>query len=58
MFKYLTDRGFGFATTVIGVAALFILLDKAGGAAEIGRTLFQGLGSTTATLIDRPYRGI
>jgi hypothetical protein len=58
MFKYLTDRAFQFGTLVIGVAALVVLLDKSGGAAEIGRTLFQGLGSTTATLIDRPYRGI
>lgn len=58
MFKYIADRGFQFAMAVIGVSAMVVLLDKSGGAAEIGKTLFGGLGSTVATLTDRPYRGI
>jgi hypothetical protein len=58
MFKYIIDRGFGFATLVIGVAAFSVLLDRSGGFAEVGKTLFSGLGSTVATLTDRPYRGV
>lgn len=58
VFKTLQKNGFEFAMAGLGVVVVVVMVQGSGGVAELGRTLFNGLNATYATLLDRSSRSI